>query len=106
MNYSMFLPQTAEVDIHTAGGQQADDINSVAEFIRIELGYDRTADDEDDDSGQNFHLVNAVDYFYRQETTVLADQQFVSLTTPAFPEYPAARILSPYYEIIAPPPEA
>ncbi len=106
MNYSMFLPQTAEVDMRTASGQQADDINSVAEFVRIELGYDRTADDEDDDSGQNFHLVNAVDYFYQQEITLLTDQQFVSLTATAFPEYNVGKILSPYYDIIAPPPEA
>lgn len=106
MNFSMFLPQTAEEDVFNASGQQADDINSVVEYLRVALGYDHTADDEDDDSGQNFHLASAVDYFYQREISITEDQKLTPLNTVSFAGYRVGKLTSPYYDIIAPPPEA
>lgn len=106
MNASMFLPQVAEEDTYNDKGQIKDDINSVAEFICVALGYDHTADDEDDDSGQNFHLVNAVDYFYQQEIRVLEDEKFTDLVTHSYTGYTSCKLSTPFYDIIAPPPKA
>lgn len=50
----MFLPQKAEKDCYDKNGRQYDDINTVVEYVRYALGYDKTSDDEDDDAGNNF----------------------------------------------------
>jgi hypothetical protein len=71
----MFLPQGAEVDCYDKNGQQIDDINSVVEYVEVALGYDHTADDEDDDSGQNFHIVKAFDYYFEQKVVVLETEK-------------------------------
>ena len=62
MNTSMFLPQMDEEDVYIASGQQVDDINSVVEYVdQVMLGHkDDTPEDEDDDSGQNFLLVETL----------------------------------------------
>ncbi len=106
MNASMFLPQVAEMDIVNTQGQYKDDINSIAEYVCVVLGYDHTPDDEDDDSGQNFHLVNACDYFYQQEIKILEDQQLAAPSAPSYRGFTAGKFSTPYYDIIAPPPKA
>lgn len=73
MNTSMFLPQTPENDVFDRSGQQVDDINSVVEFLCVKLGYDHTCDDEDNDSGQYFHVVKTTDYNFTQSFTNIAD---------------------------------
>ena len=70
MNTSMFLPQVVEQDAFDSTGQQINDINSVWEFVDEEiLGNDSAPFDEDDDNGQNFHLVKIVDYSYTPHFT-------------------------------------
>ena len=57
MNTSMFLPQVPEDDVYDTNGNQLDDINSIVEYVMVKIGLDHTADDEDNDSGQNLHVV-------------------------------------------------
>lgn len=106
INASMLLPQVPEMDTYNTKGQCKDDINSVAEFILITLGYDHTADDEDDDSGQNLHLVNATDYFFQQEIKMLEHQKFSDPIVHSYAGYIFYMHSSPCYDIIAPPPKA
>lgn len=106
INASMFLPQVAEDDTYNDKGQFKDDINSVAEFICVVLGYDHTADDEDDDSGQNFHLVNATDYFYQQEIKISECQKFTHPVAHCYPGFTSRRLSHPCYDIVAPPPKS
>jgi hypothetical protein len=79
MNTSMFLPQVPEEDVYDANGQQIDDITSVVEWVATAMGYDHTADDENDDSGQNFHIVKSCDYSY-QPTYTLVEQELPATT--------------------------
>ncbi len=106
MNYSMFLPQVAEQDTYDANGQQTDDINSVAEYIQVALGYDHTADDEDDDSGQNFHLAKTFEYFYQQIPIARERAEFVKLSKPLFSEYKEHPLQTVTTEVVTPPPDA
>ena len=105
MNASMFLPQVAEVDVVNTEGQYKDDINSIAEYVCVILGYDHTPDDEDDDSGQNFHLVNTCDYFYQQEI-ILLEKKYNTTAPCIYTGYTPRSLSNPYYDIIAPPPKA
>ena len=105
MNASMFLPQVAETDVVNTDGQYKDDINSIAEYVCVILGYDHTPDDEDDDSGQNFHLVNACDYFYQQEV-ILLEKNYAGAVPSTYAGYTPRRLSNPYYDIVAPPPKA
>ena len=106
MNTSMFLPQVPEDDIYDGNGNQLDDINSIVEFVMVKLGIDHHADDEDDDSGQNFHLVNATVYFYQQEIKILEQQKFTDPIGHSYTGYISCRLNTPSYDIIAPPPKA
>lgn len=101
----MLLPQIAEQDTCSATGQQTDDINSVAEYIGVALGYDHTSDDEDDDNGQNFHPVRAMDYVCQQEIQTPAGRSYCG-TSNAYTGYVLNKPASLYYDIIAPPPKA
>ena len=105
MNASMFLPQIAEDDVYDSSGKQVDDINSVIEYVQVALGYDHHADDEDDDNGQNFHLIKNVEYNYQQINIVVEHTQFVTLAPRTFHDIiePELQSLSP--DIITPPPE-
>jgi hypothetical protein len=105
MNTSMFLPQVEEQDVYDADGQQVDDINSIVELINVELGYDKTADDEDDDSGQNFHLVKNPEYSFQQHSVLIERGDFAELKKHTFPEYKMPAIQSVSYDILTPPPE-
>ena len=103
MNTSMFLPQSPEDDQYDANGQQIDDINSVTEYIAVLLGYDHTPDDEDDDSGQNFHMVKSFDYDFNQHFTLIKPVSEDNKKT-EFPEYINARIENISPDVITPPP--
>lgn len=105
MNSAMFLPQTSEQDIFKAGNKQADDINSVIEYVRVALGYDKTADDEDDDNGQNFQMARPVDYFFEQDSFLTEPQTFVLLRE-TYPGYLNARLRAVNSDIVIPPPKA
>jgi hypothetical protein len=106
MNYFMFLPQIDEVDSYDASGQQIDDINSVVEYVRVMLGLDKTADDEDDDRGNNFTLAKTCDYFYQQQITILETPGFIEISSRVYSEYKIPAPLFTSYDIISPPPEA
>src|SRR5215203_1092819 len=95
MNFSMFLPQMAEVDIYDANGMQQDDINSLIEYVdQVVLGnHDDTPEDEDDDSGQNFSLAKTVDYLYQQNFFVI-EQHFTPILPRIFSDYTANHIRS------------
>jgi len=106
MNYFMFLPQGDEADTYGANGQQTDDINSVVEYVRVVLGYDKTADDEDDDSGNNITLVKTCDYFYQQQVTFLKHPEFKEISKRDFAELKDETPKTISYDIISPPPKA
>ncbi len=107
MNSSMFLPQVPEQDIYNTDNQQEDDINTVIEYIdQVILGHhDDTPEDEDDDSGQNFHLVNITNYYYEPffidiNTTTVSPRKQQHFT----PFYVKV-IPSVYFDIVSPPPD-
>jgi hypothetical protein len=108
MNTSMFLPQVVEQDAYDSTGQQVNDINSVWEFVDEEiLGNDSTPFDEDDDNGQNFHLVKTVDYSYipffteAQTKIIIREEKAVP-----FPQYNENGTNQGYAAILLPPPKA
>jgi hypothetical protein len=102
----MFLPQVAEVDQFDKSGKQTDDINSLVELIRVKLGYDHTADDEDDDNGMNFHLVKVVDYYFEQKVVCIEPVRISTLPKKIkFPEYKEKYTSTHSLEITTPPPD-
>ena len=105
INFSMFLPQMAEVDIFDANGQQQDDINSLTEYIAVALGYDHTSDDEDDDSGQNFQSPKTLAYF-NQQTSFVIQRNYTLIVPHNFSDYTVNKIPSVSLDIIVPPPKA
>ncbi len=107
MNSSMFLPQVAEQDIYDASGQQEDDINTVAEYVyQVILGHhDNTPEDEDDDSGQNFHLVNIVNYCYEPFFADVDITAVVSADKKQFISFNVQLIPAVSFEILSPPPD-
>jgi hypothetical protein len=106
MNFFMFLPQCEETDYYDANGQQADDINSVVEYVRVVLGYDKTADDEDDDSGNNFTITKSCDYFFQQQVAILDIRDLLQRSNRGYNEYIIPALLCTCNDIISPPPEA
>jgi len=106
MNYFMFLPQVNEVDTFNESGQQTDDINSVIEYVRVALGYDKTADDEDDDNGNSLALVRTCDSFYQEQITTIGHPYFSELAKLDFSEKRIEKPKTVSYDIISPPPEA
>lgn len=107
MNSSMFLPQVAEQDIYDANGQQEDDINTVAEYVyQVILGHhDNTPEDEDDDSGQNFHLINIVNYCYEPFFVDVDTTAVVSADKKHFISFNVQLIPAVSFEILSPPPD-
>ncbi len=99
------LPQVQEQDINSGFGQQKEDVNSLVELFNVEMGYDKTPDDEDNDSGQNFHLVKFVDYSFQQIQTVLQRYEHVSVKKHEFSEYRMPVLESVCIEIPTPPPD-
>lgn len=105
MNTSMFLPQVPEHDVYDAHGNQVDDINSIAELVLVSLGIDQTADDEDDDCGQNFQFVRMADCAFHpffSETTNTAASGIVSRL---YSDFTNNKISLIAYDLIIPPPK-
>lgn len=105
MNTSMFLPQVPEVDTYDANGNQLDDINSIVEYVMVQIGLDHHADDEDDDSGQNLHVVTGFQYTFEPFFgEILRD--YSETKTKSFAVYSQSKIPFVSYDIIIPPPKA
>jgi len=104
MNGSMFLPQAPEEDVYDANGHQLDDITSVVEFFRVEFGYDKTADDENDDTGQNLHLVKNIGYSFQQQVLIIEEANSPETKKQYFPQYKMPVLNSPSFDILTPPP--
>jgi hypothetical protein len=100
----MLLPQVAEDDHYDQWGTQTDDINSVAEYIAVTLGYDHTVDDEDDDGGQNLHLP-MVDTYYTPVFCEIEAPVFLQKEITHFPEYITPALRSMPQNKITPPPD-
>lgn len=109
VNYFMFLPQGPEKDTYDAKGQQKDDINSLVEYIRVTLGYDKTADDEDDDNGNNLVLVKICDYIFSRQPFQLLEEmaklQQTEIKT-AYPSLEESFLHDTYIEVATPPPDS
>jgi hypothetical protein len=107
MNSSMFLPQGAEQDIFNSSGQQQDDINTVIEYIgKIVFGnHVNVPLDEDDDSGQNFHMVKEVNYLFEPFFTDLEQDITESKTPVFFDAFKEQKIAVVSFDIISPPPD-
>ena len=104
----MLLPQVAETDIYNAQGQQQKDINTVIEYVdEIILDNHPTVPvDEDNDQGQNFHLVKMVDYYFEIDFSPIKHQPIVAAAKNKFCMLPEEKILPVTLDIIAPPPKA
>lgn len=103
----MFLPQGPEEDLYDSKGQQTDDINSLVEWVRVTLGYDKTADDEDDDNGNNFLLTKNCDIFIQQQQFQIVHERRFSVINKntTFPEFRENTSLSTCLEVATPPPD-
>ena len=108
MNTSMLLPQVSEQDAYDSTGCQINDINSVVEFVNeVILDHHNPPIDEDDDSGQNFHIIKMVDYAFQPFFSELHEKINIrEETTPSFPIYNENKIEPGYTNIILPPPKA
>ncbi|MDQ2719992.1 MAG: hypothetical protein M3Z26_09590 [Bacteroidota bacterium] len=105
MNTSMFLPQCPEEDVYDANGNQLDDITSVFEFVMVKIGLDHTADDENDDSGQNLHMVSSFQFTFEPFFTQTS-KDYSENRTNLFAEYSHSKIPTVSYDIIIPPPKS
>jgi len=101
----MFLPQAPEADVYDKNGNQLDDITSIVELVRVNLGWDHTADDENDDSGQNFHIANSYEYTYQPFFTNIKTNLFIRKTDQFF-DLDESKTSSISYDILVPPPKA
>jgi hypothetical protein len=101
----MFLPQIAEDDLYDAAGKQLDDVNSVIEYFQVALGYDHHVDDEDDDNGQNFHLVKNVEYNFQQIAFSIEPVLISSVTFTVFFHKDEDSFQTVSIDIITPPPD-
>ena len=104
----MFIPQMAEVDMYDPGGQQVDDINSLVEFIDQEvLGhYDNTPEDEDDDSGNPYHLIKIIDFTWHPYVTEIQTKPAASeQPAKSFTGYIEHKLVPRYPNLVSPPPK-
>ena len=108
INGSMFLPQVAEIDVYNAQGQQEDDINTVIEYVEENIldNHQANPEDEDNDQGQNFHLVKIVDYYFELDFSSFRHKPVIASAKSKFCIHPEEKIFPVTLEIIAPPPKA
>lgn len=104
VNSSMLLPQAPMQDVFDANGNQADDISSILELIRVDLGFDHHSDDENNDNGQNFHITHC-------EYTIKSIQQDsnhqpIKEETNHFVDHLVQNFSLIFYDILVPPPKA
>lgn len=103
MNTSMFLPQVPQHDVFDEHGNEIDDINSVVEYVMVTLGLDDVADDEDNDQGQNFNIVNPpciVPPHSTELTKIIVDHNNINYSISS-----DAIIALMSYDVIIPPPK-
>ncbi len=91
--------------MYDSHGNQLDDINSVTEFIMVKLGCDHHADDEDDDSGQNLHLVKLITLYCESPFSIIKTKEFLIARPSTFGKDPRDKIADVCYDIIIPPPK-
>lgn len=106
MNTSMLLPQAPEDDVYDKNGNQVDDINSIVEFVMVHLGIDHHADDEDDDQGQNFHIVKVFEYCFQPVFNNIKTNEFSITEHAMFGEYKEDKIPNISLDITIPPPKS
>ena len=106
MNTSMLLPQVSEDDVYDKMGNQVDDINSIVELVMVKLGFDHHADDEDDDQGQNFHIVKIFEYCSQPVFSEINNREFAIDKKAMFGVYKENKIPDISFDIIIPPPKA
>ena len=109
MNTSMFLPQMAEDDMYDANGNQLDDINTLTEYIdQVILGNkDTTPEDEDDDSGQYFHVSKTIEYVFQQPSVAIEQNEACDTdNTSKLFDHTSEKLLTVSFDIITPPPDA
>ncbi|MEP6748269.1 MAG: hypothetical protein ABJB86_11125 [Bacteroidota bacterium] len=108
INGSMLLPQTAEQDIYDEQGQQKKDINTVIEYVdEIILGnHDKNPIDQDNDQGQNFHLVKMVDYYFEIDFTPVKRRVVIATAKEPFNIFSEEKLHPVTLDILAPPPKA
>jgi hypothetical protein len=104
INFSMFMPQVNEVDGIDAIGIQKDDINSLLEYVDqvVFENPDLTPEDEDDDNGQNFHLIG-IEYFF-EPFPELVQHHLAQINFQKFYEIVSCRISAVALQILTPPP--
>jgi hypothetical protein len=109
MNTSMFLPQVTEQDAFDRSGRPFNDINSLVEFVNeVILNHHQSPPiDEDDDNGQNFHMVKMVDYSYQPFLSEIQEKITVrEEPNPPFPVYHEKETAPGYSSILLPPPKS
>ena len=104
----MFLPQVAEQDMYNAQGQQLKDINTVIEYVDevIMDKHDKSPVDQDNDQGQNFHLVKIVDYYFELDFTTVKHRPVTTASKKEFCAFSEKKIHDVTLDILAPPPKA
>lgn len=105
MNTSEFMPQANETDLYDADGNQLDNITNVAELIRVKLVYDHYADDENNGSGQNFHISNFCQNSFQPFFSEVKNF-FFKKGNDLFKDFTESKITSISYDILVPPPKA
>ena len=106
MNTSMLLPQAPEADVYDGNGNQLDDITSIVELVMVKLGIDHHADDENDDQGQNFHIVKIFEYCFQPVFSEISDKGFAIDKKAMFGVYKENKTTDVSFDIIIPPPKA
>ena len=108
MNGSMFLPQVVECDIYNSNGQQQDDFDTLIDYVVhiIDGTHSNTPVDEDNDQGQNFHLVKIVDYRYATEFHAVRHKTFIKASREKYHTLQEENTYLVTLEILAPPPKA
>ena len=106
MNTSMLLPQAPEEDVYDGNGNQLDDITSIVELAMVKLGIDHHADDENDDQGQNFHIVKVFEYCFEPVFNDIKTNELFITKQAMFGEHKEDKIPDVSFDIIIPPPKA
>ena len=105
MNTSMLLPQAPEEDVYDCNGNQLDDITSIVELVMVKLGIDHHADDENDDQGQNFHIVKIFEYCFQPSFSEINYKGFAIDKKTMFGVYKENKTPDVSFDIIIPPPK-
>jgi len=104
MNTSMFFPQVPEQNVFDSKGNQLDNITSIVEWVRVKIGVDHTADNENDNRAQSLHPVKNLQYTSDVYFTKVAIE-YSELANQHYVEYPKSRIPLLSYDILVPPPK-